>query len=88
MNAFYGDPWRTSVFCDDRSRISVFYDDFFPVIYQIEKLANKYTSTATAKQLNLNFQLLEVVSCCRDTQLQVTKNACDFWNLGPNIYQC
>ena len=25
---------------------------------------------------------------CRDTQLQVTENVCDLWNLGPDIYQC
>ena len=37
---------------------------------------------------NLNFQPLEVVSRCRDPQLQGTENLCYLWNLRPNIYQC
>ena len=38
--------------------------------------------------LNFIFQLLEVVSRCRDTQLQVTENVCYLWNLCPNIFKC
>ena len=46
------------------------------------------TPAYSTELFNLNFQSLEVVFRYRDTQLQVTENVCDLWNLSPSIYQC
>ena len=45
-------------------------------------------SPCSTQLLNLNVLSLEVVSRYRDTQLQVTENLYDLWNLSPKICQC
>ena len=54
-------------------------------------LAAQFLAVLTSRALsyfNLIFQSLEVVSRYRDTQLQVTENVCDLWNVYPDIYHC
>ena len=41
----------------------------------------------TAKLFNLNFHPLEVVSRCRDPQLQVSENYSDLTKWGPTIFK-
>ena len=36
---------------------------------------------------NVHFLQIELVSGYRDTQLEVTENVYDMWNLSLNIYQ-
>ena len=39
----------------------------------------------TSEVINLNLQLIEIVSRCRDLQL---KNKLKLFNLSPNVYEC
>ena len=47
-----------------------------------------FLTPGTLSYLIYFFPSLGVVARYRDTQLQVTENVCDFWNLNPNMYQC
>ena len=67
------------------ARLSV--ADVFPTMFNttlgivFAQLLNAWTSEV----INLNLQLIEIVSRCRDLQL---KNKLKLFNLSPNVYEC
>ena len=83
----YKSFWQKDVKNKTTTRLQQLYSNKWYPFTNINDFKNNYVNPLSTQIFNLNFQSLEVVSRYRDTQLQVTENLCDLWNLGPNIYQ-